>query len=405
MLTVKSIEEIYQIIDESFKDEKLSSIEVPLLDSLGRTLSKDIIANEFVPTFNRSTVDGFALIASDTFGCSDSIPAILCKTKEVFMGNKVDFSVSKMECSPIPTGGHIPNGSDSVQMIEYSEDYEDGTIGILKPTAPGQNIVFKGDDVKPNQIVLEKGRVLSSHDIGALAALGYSKVPVIDKPIVGIISTGDELIPIENTPLDGQIRDVNSSLLATSVTSFGATYISYGIIKDEETLLTTTLTRALSECHVVLISGGSSVGTKDATYKVIEKAGKILAHGIALKPGKPTILGKVESTPIIGLPGHPVASFYVTQLIVSYLLESRFSLSKTRKKVLGVLTESIESNHGRAQCVGVAMKKCENEKLEVTPVRTKSGLITTLAGTDGYFVIPRDCEGLSKDSEVTVYIY
>ncbi len=405
MLTLKSIEEVYQIIEENFNKKKLPPINVALLDALGRSLSQNIISNEFVPTFNRSTVDGFALIASDTFGCSDSIPAILSKTKEVFMGEKVDFEVSYMECSPIPTGGQIPTNSDSVQMIEYSEDYEDGTIGILKPTAPGQNIVFKGDDVKPSQIVLKKGRILSSHDIGALAALGYSSVPVVEKPVIGIISTGNELVPIESTPLDGQVRDVNSSLLATSVASFGATFINYGIIKDEEYLLENTLNEALSKCHIVLISGGSSVGTKDATCRVIEKKGEILTHGIALKPGKPTILGNVNSTPVIGLPGHPVAAFYVTQLIVSYLLESKFSLLQTRKEVTGILTESIESNHGRAQCVGVTMRKGKNNQIEVTPVRTKSGLITTLAGTDGYFVIPKNSEGLPQNTQVTVYIY
>ncbi len=406
MLTVKTIEEVYAIIEDSFQQISLPLEEVDLLHCCGRTLAEDIISAEFVPSFNRSSVDGFALVSSDTFGCSDSIPAILTKSKEVFMGEKVDFEVAKTTCSPIPTGGQVPNGADSVQMIEYSEDYKDGTIGILKSCAPGQNMIFKGDDVSPGQVVLSKGRVLSSHDIGALAALGYSKATVFAKPKVGIISTGNELVEISEVPKEGEIRDVNSSLLAATVKTFGVEPVMYGIFKDEEHILSSALQTALAQCQIVLISGGSSVGTKDATCKVIEEHGDILAHGIALKPGKPTIVGKVLDKPVIGLPGHPVAAFYVTQLVVSYLLEATSLITNTRNEISATLTESIESNHGRTQCVGVTMKTDEcTGKLLATPIRTKSGLITTLAGTDGYFVIPRDCEGLNKDTEITVYIY
>ena len=418
MLTVKTIEEIYELINDEFKQCNLKSEKVSLLDALGRTLNEDIVSKEYVPSFNRSTVDGYALISSDTFGCSDSIPAILTKTKEILMGDNVELSISPMLCSPIPTGGHLPKNANGVQMIEFSEDYGDGTVGILKSVAPGQNIIFKGDDVKPEQIVLKKGRVLSSHDIGALAALGYDFVSVIQKPLVGIISTGNELINIEQTPKDGQIRDVNSSLVATAIMSFGATPRCYGIISDKESLLEKAIEIAVTECDMVLISGGSSIGTKDATFKVIEKQGDILAHGIALKPGKPTILGKISNKPIVGLPGHPVAAFYVTQLVVSNILEKIFQLYKTRKKIKAILGESIESNHGRTQCVGITMENTSeaninsaagrevyNNSITVMPIRTKSGLITTLAGTDGYIVIPRDSEGLPKNSEVTVYIY
>ncbi len=404
MLSVKTPEEVYEIIQQEFRILTYHTEYTSLYESCGRILAEDICAQEYVPAFNRSTVDGFAVHAKDTFGCSDSIPAILENTKEILMGQEADFTLKKGFCAPIPTGGQLPEGADAVQMVEFSEDYGDGTTGILKPVAPGNNVILKGDDVYPGKSVLPAGRKLNAQDIGALAALGIVNVPVFQKLKVGILSTGDELVPPEESPRPGQIRDVNSSLVASLIAQSGATPVNYGIILDQEELLDAAVKRAVSECDVILISGGSSVGVKDATCRIIEAQGRLLFHGIAMKPGKPTIFGKIKDKPVMGLPGHPVAAFFITHLFVRPLLARLTGQTLRKFQATAILAESVEANHGRAQYNGVFLKKKE-EQLIAYPIRGKSGLITTLAGSDGYFCIPRDCEGLPAGAPVQITLY
>lgn len=404
MLSVKTPQEVFTIINEEFHTLKNQMEYVHLDMACGRVLSEDICANEYVPSFHRSTVDGFAVHAKDTFGCSDSIPAIFENTKEILMGEEADFVLEKGFCAPIPTGGQLPEGADAVQMIEYSEDYGDGTTGILKPVAPGNNVILKGDDVYPGKKVLPAGRKLNAQDIGALAALGITKVPVNRKLNVGIISTGDELVPPEETPKPGQVRDVNSALVAALIAQSGATPVSYGITRDQEAILDAAVRKAASECDIVLISGGSSVGAKDATCRIIESQGQILFHGIAMKPGKPTIFGKINAKPVIGLPGHPVAAFFITHIFIRPLMAQLAGQTLREFTATARLAESVEANHGRAQYNGVFLEKRGNE-LIAHPIRGKSGLITTLAGSDGYFCIPRDCEGLPAGASISVALY
>ncbi len=401
MLSVKTPEEVLALINEEF--EALEEKEfVSLYEAAGRVLSEDIQAEEYVPDFDRSTVDGYAVRARDTFGCSDAIPAILSLSGEVLMGEGADFVLEKESCCSVPTGGAVPQGADSVVMIEYTENYGDGTIGIMKSAAPGMNMIFRGDDVFPGKVVLKKGRVLSSQDIGALAAMGRMDVPVAKRLHVGIISTGDELVPPEQKPAAGQVRDVNSPMLQAMLTSFGCTVTNYGIGKDDEALLTAMVERAFSECDAVLISGGSSVGVKDATCRIIEKLGTLLLHGIAMKPGKPTLMGKAGKKPIVGLPGHPVAAYFVTKLFVLPLLARLEGRAFMRHATKARLAESIGANHGRAQYQSVHLEE-RGGVLYASPIRSKSGLITNLAGAEGWFCIERDCEGLAKDAEIDVF--
>ena len=304
MLEVKTPEEVLRLIETKFKP--LGRTEnVPLSAALGRVLAEPIIAQEYVPDFDRSTVDGYACRAADTFGCSDAIPAILSVTGQVLMGESADFALSRDTCAYVPTGGAIPKGADCAVMIEYTEDYGDGTVGIMKPCAPGMNLIFRGDDVSPGKEILRNGRVLTAQDIGALAAIGKTSVPVVCRVKVGVISTGDELVPPDATPGPGQVRDVNGPLLTALLEAFGAEVINYGIVVDDEELLRQKMQVAAQECNAVIISGGSSVGVKDATCRIIESMGELLLHGIAIKPGKPTIMGKAGNKPLIGLPGHP----------------------------------------------------------------------------------------------------
>ena len=402
MLYVKTPEEVLALIEEEFAP--VAGVEeVSLTAAMGRVLAEDIAATEYVPDFDRSTVDGYAVRARDTFGCTDSIPAILPLQGEVLMGEGAEFDLNPEECVAVPTGGALPKGADSVVMVEYTEDYGDGTIGISKSAAPGQNMIFRGDDVFPGKVILQKGRVLSCQDIGALAAIGRVQVPVVKKLTVGVISTGDELVPPEVIPGPGQVRDVNSPMLEAMLGAFGVQVINYGIVIDNEALLTEKVTTAAAECDAVLLSGGSSVGVKDAACRIIESMGILLLHGIAIKPGKPTIIGKAGVKPLVGLPGHPVAAYFVTKLFILPLLSRLMGRVQESYTTTAKITESVSANHGRAQYHCCRLER-QNGELYAYPIRGKSGLITTLAGSDGYFCIDRDCEGLPKYAEIQVTV-
>lgn len=402
MLHVKTPEEVLALIEREFVP--VAGTETVLLASaMGRVLAEDIAAGEYVPDFDRSTVDGYAVRARDTFGCTDSIPAILPLQGEVLMGEGAEFELNPESCVAVPTGGAVPKGADSVVMLEYTEDYGDGTIGISRPVAPGENMIFRGDDVYPGKVILRKGRVLSSQDIGALAAIGKAQVPVVKKLTIGVISTGDELVPPEVAPGPGQVRDVNGPMLEAMLAAFGARVIHYGIVPDKEDLLSETVHKAVAECDAVLLSGGSSVGVKDAACRIIESMGSLLLHGIAIKPGKPTILGKAGAKPLVGLPGHPVAAYFITKLFVLPLLSKLMGRQQERYTVAAKITENVSANHGRSQyhCCKIERR---NGELYACPIRGKSGLITTLAGADGYFCIGRDCEGLPQGATIQVTI-
>ena len=401
MLQVKTPEEVWQLIQTDFAPLGQRTELVTLTAAVGRVLAEDIMAEEYVPDFDRSTVDGYALRSSDTFGCSDAILAILPVAGQVLMGEGADSPLPPGSCVAVPTGGAIPQGADCAVMLEYTEDYGDGSIGIAKAAAPGQNMIFKGDDVYPGKPVLEKGRLLTDRDIGALAAIGCVQVPVVKKLRVGIISTGDELVPPERQPGPGQIRDVNGPMLQALFAAAGAETDYYGILKDEEKQLKAAVKAAENTCDLVVISGGSSVGVKDATCRIIESLGTLLLHGIAMKPGKPTIFGKCGGKPIVGLPGHPVAAYFVTKLFVLPLLSRLMGQKVQTFTVTARLSESLSANHGRAQYQCVKLRRT-GDFLTAYPIRSKSGLITTLAGADGFFCIGRDCEGLPEGAEIQV---
>ncbi|MBO4677999.1 MAG: molybdopterin molybdotransferase MoeA [Oscillospiraceae bacterium] len=401
MLTVLTPEEALGMIAERFGPcmaPELVSAEA----ACGRVLCRTVVSAEAVPSFDRSTVDGYALMASDTFGCSDALPAILRLQAEVLMGEVQGETLSPGCCMAIPTGGALPPGADACVMLEYAEDYGDGTVGVLKPAAPGENLILMGDDAKPGQTILSAGRRLTPQDVGALAALGISEVTVCKKPTVGVISTGDELVPAEQMPGPGQVRDVNTSMLSALLRAAGAEVCTYGIVRDEETLLREALDRALRECDVVLISGGSSVGQRDAACRVIEGRGELLFHGVAMKPGKPTMLGKAGDKAVFGLPGHPAAASFAAQLFVLPMLDRLMGRSEERHPTSAVLTDPVSANHGRAQYMGVTLNR-RGDTLYASPVRSKSGLITALAGTDGWFCIPRDREGVPAGEIIEVY--
>ena len=403
MLTVLSPEKALELINYRFAPVSARET-LPVAAALGRVLAEDIVGGEFVPGFDRSTVDGYALRASDSFGCSEAIPAILELRADVAMGREAGEPLEPGCCAYVPTGAALPEGADAVAMIEYSEAFGDGTVAINKAAAPGENIIFKGDDVFPGKLILRSGHRLGARDMGSLASLGVERAEFFPRLRVGIISTGDELVNVNEVPGPGQVRDINSLMLSSLMEELGHESVSYGIVRDEEELLSAALDRALAECDGVLISGGSSVGVKDATARIIESRGEILFHGLAIKPGKPTILGKVGDKPVFGLPGHPAAAWFVSNVFVRAALDTlRGRLS--RPVSLGAkLTENVSANHGRAQYVGVSLSRKDGEWI-ASPIRSKSGLISSLPASDGFFCIPRDSEGCAAGEIVEVCLY
>jgi len=400
MLNVKSIAEVNQIIHQRFADLRMPAEKVKLEEALGRVLAEDALASEFVPDFNRSTVDGYALRASDVFGCSESIPAILAQIGEVHMGAHSSLKVGPDQCVYVPTGGEVPEGADTMVMLEYADDLGGHEIAIYKPSPPGANMIFRGDDVKPGQVVLPSGRRLNVADIGALGALGKSEVSVRRKPRVAIISTGDELVAHGETLTPGKIRDVNAVMLASAVLEEGGHPHVLGIIKDNEQAVRSALLSALKEHDLVLLSGGTSVGEKDAVPKIVADLGELLVHGVAAKPGKPTLFGSVNYKPVYGLPGNPVAAYFMFYSLVRPLLAHMLGAELISRSANYPLARAVPSNHGREEFVPVIIKDGLAH-----PIASKSGLITTLSGTSGFIRIPRDLEGLSKGQVVEVTLF
>ena len=404
MLTVMTPEELLTLIANTFAPLDRPPETVGLDRALGRVLAREILAEEYVPGFDRSTVDGYALRGADTFGCSESIPALLTCEGAVEMGKEPAFAVGPYQCAAIPTGGALPEGADAVQMVEHTEDYGGGEIGIVKSVPPGANLIFKGDDVKPGDLVLPKGRRLEPQDVGALAALGVTQVPVVPRLRVGIISTGDELVPPEQDPGPGQVRDVNGPLVAALLAQAGAEAVPLGIVPDREEVLREAVEEALAACDCVVLSGGSSVGEKDAACRVMAALGEVLCHGVAMKPGKPTLLGKAGGKPILGLPGHPVAALFTAKLFLIPLLARLEGRTWVERTVSARLAQTVPANHGRAQYTGVTLEE-KPDGLWAVPIWGKSGLITTLAGADGFFCVPRDREGIPAGESVEVSLF
>ena len=402
MLNVKTPEEALAAVLNAFR-YRTEGERVPLSGAAGRVLFSPVVSGEYVPDFDRSTVDGYAVRAADTFGCSESIPALLRLTGAVRMGRAAETEVLPGCCAAIPTGGALPVGADAAVMLEYAEDYGDGSVGIFRPAAPGMNLIRRGDDVSPGRALLPAGRRLNAPAIGALAALGVADVEVCRKPKAGILSTGDELVDASAVPGPGQVRDVNAPMLAALCAECGAKPRIYGIVPDDRASLGAALDRAMAECDLVLLSGGSSVGAKDAAAEVLGARGELLFHGIAMKPGKPTLAANCGGKPVFGLPGHPVAAFFAARLLVRPLLAQLLGETLREETAEAVLTESVAANDGRALYLGVELRETAGVRYAV-PIRAKSGLITALARAVGYLSIPRDREGLAEGSAVRVTI-
>lgn len=381
---------------------------IPLVEALGRVLAQDIISPSDVPGFARSTVDGYAVKAKDTFGASESLPALITVAGEVLMGNAADKMLAPGEGVRISTGGMLPPGSDAAVMIEYTEELDSTTVTVLRPVAPGENVIQAGEDVRTGELVLPKGWQLRPQDLGVLAGVGVAEVRVAAQPRVGIISTGDEIIRPDQVPLPGQVRDINSYTLYGLVQECGGVGKLYRIIPDCFDELRQQVEEALAENDLVVISGGSSVGTRDATARVMEALGEpgVLIHGVSVRPGKPTILGMIGKKPVVGLPGHPVSAMVIFDLFIKPMLWHFQGLrrGKPEAAVRARVSCNVASGPGREDHVRVCLED-RMGKLWAVPVLGKAGLITTMVRADGIFRIPLDKEGVMEGEYVNVRLF
>jgi len=404
--TIKS-EEALEIIDQFGPSGETTLL---LEDSLGHVLSKDIVSRENLPGFFRSTMDGYAVRARDTFGANESLPSLLEISGEVLMGKDPEITIREGQAVGISTGGMLPDGADGVVMIEYCHILDDKTLEVNRAISPLENIIQPGDDLKEGAIVLKKGHRLRPQDLGILAGLGQSEILAYKKPRVAIISTGDEIISTDKNPLPGQVRDINRYTLGAFCHRAGAEPLYLGLCPDDFDLLKTMIETALDLTDTIWISGGSSVGTRDLTLKVFETFNdfELLVHGISISPGKPTIIGKFGTKPVIGLPGQVASALIVAEVFLTRLILRLSGLTDLRNgfqtRIEAKLNRNIESKSGREDYIRVKVFK-KGEDLIAEPVFGKSGLISTLVEANGFIRVDINTEGLYKDQKVKVFLF
>ncbi len=396
MLNVLNREEAVELIKEKTAHLAAESEKVNTRDACGRVLACDIVSDENVPSFDRTTVDGYAVNAADTFGAGASIPAQLEIAGEILMGESANFNLKRGQCAKISTGGMLPKGADAAVMVEHT-DFAEGLCLIYKSVAPGENITKKGDDISAGETALKKGTLIKPSQIGVLAALGISEVQVYKKPVIAVISTGDEIV--NDNPKPGQIRDVNTFLLSAAIKQSGCEVIEYGAVADKREEIENAVKECVKTADAVIISGGSSAGARDMTVDIVDTLGKAYFHGIAMKPGKPTIFGIINDKPVFGLPGHPLAAYYVFRLIVTEYIGKLMNLPPDIPLGSAALAENIPSNHGREEFLCIKM----NENNEIVPLHTKSGIISVLSEATGFIRIPRNAEGINKGTVMEIY--
>ncbi|NMB53909.1 MAG: molybdopterin molybdenumtransferase MoeA [Leptolinea sp.] len=391
---------------EKFPTAEFKNEVIPTEESYGRILDEDIYAPHSLPEFSRSTVDGFAVVAKDTFGSSEGMPAYLKIIGEVKMGVTTDLKLTHGTAVLIHTGGMLPEGADAVVMLENSQTSRQDEIEITKSVAHLENIIQVGEDVQTGELILNRGTLLRMVEIGGLMAYGILSVKVVRKPKVGIISTGDEVVPPSSFPSIGQVRDVNTYTLEALVNKRGGEAVRLGIVPDNPRILKDKLESALTECDAVLVTAGSSASAHDMTSQVINEAGKpgVIVHGINIRPGKPTILAVCNGKPVIGLPGNPVSALVIAWLFVSPMLQRLQGQSKEpiKKQISARLTINISSMAGREDYIPVKLTM-ENGEYQAEPIFFKSNLIFNLVKADGLMFIPADANGLNAGDVVQVF--
>ena len=404
---LKTVDEVVALYGQF---ESLAPEVIPLDAAWNRVLAKDITAGADVPEFARSTMDGYAVRARDTFGAGPGNPAWLTISGEVVMGEAARVPLASGQVMRIATGGMLPPGADAVVMLEYTQELADQTLEVYRSAAPGENVVQRGEDVPAGAMLLPAGRRLRPQDIGLLAALGIPDVSVRRRPRIAIIGTGDEIVPVTAPLQPGQMRDANSYALGAQVAAMGGEPMLLGLVPDRLENLVDRLQAALPAADVILLSGGSSVGARDLAIAAIESFSKtaILVHGVAVSPGKPTILAKINDKPLFGLPGHPVSAMIIMEVLVRTLVDRLLgkvqSYQSWGRTIQATLSRNLASTPGREDFIRVHLQS-EGETVWAEPVLGKSGLISTMVKADGLLRIPLNIEGLEKGELVEVLLF
>lgn len=387
---------------------KTEVVELPCAD--GRISAENITAEENIPPFSRSVVDGYAVCASDTYGVSESGPVFLKVTGNVNIEQAASCEVHAGEAVRVQTGSMMPAGADAAVMVEYAEEYVPGKLAVYRSVAEGENVIRKGEDISRGRSVLPVGKTITPSDAGMLAALGNDRVRVLERMNVTVISTGDELAGVGEELSEGKIRDVNSYILAAEIRRFGMCVKRTLRLPDDEERILKATADATADSDIVLLSGGSSKGQKDYTKRVLEKiSGNVFTHGIAVKPGKPTILSydRKTGTILAGLPGHPMAALLMFRLIIGDWYRKRTG-GKQALKYPAVLSENVSSNQGRTTCLLVELVLRDGGAdgiYQAVPIHAKSGSISAVSQAAGYVMIPREREGLKKGEIVWVEVF
>ena len=410
---------------------------IAVADALDRVLAAPLTAPHDLPGFPRSTVDGYAVAAQDTYGASEGLPALLDVVGEVAMGEAADVRLDEAQCALVHTGGMIPRDADAVVMVENTQRvggkegkggkselrpaaplslispvslvslFPPFSIEVSRPVAVGQNVIQIGEDVRQDDLVLPAGHQIRPQDIGGLLALGITEIDAAIAPRVGILSQGDEVVPPDQTPGPGQVRDINSYTLAALTQQAGGVPVMYPVVPDRLEALQDAARGALAECDLLVISAGSSVSYRDMTAQVIQGLGEpgILVHGVSVKPGKPTILAVCDGKPVFGLPGNPVSAMVIFDLFVTPAIRLLLGAQPAAKtQIPARLARNIASATGREDFVQVRLETRDGQRWAV-PVFGKSNLIYTLIRSDGVVRIPQDSNGVAQGSWVTVELH
>lgn len=401
-LKLKSVDEILGFI----RQQPALSSEIAALDNAcGRRLFSDFYAPCDLPGFARSTVDGFAVAARDVFGASETSPALLQCAPDCPMGAAPDFTLAPGQAARILTGGMLPSGADCVAMLEHSRSAGTGQIELGRAQAPGDNMVAADEDSAAGELLIPAGTLLRPQDIGCLAAFGIADIEVHRKPCVAILSTGDEVVPLSSDPAPGQVRDVNSHSLGALCGQAGGIVRQYGIIPDEPEKLRAALHVAAEDADVIVVSGGSSAGARDYTVETFLSFpdASLIAHGVAIRPGKPFILARAAGKYLLGLPGHVAGALVCGRVFLLPLLNRlegapALQLAPTLK---AALTRSIASAQGRRDYIRCRLLE-KGDRIEAEPLPASSAVISSLVRANGLIVCPENREGFGKGEVVDV---
>jgi len=385
--------------------------QIPSVRARARVLAEDLRSAVNLPHFHRAAMDGYAVIAKDTFGASQSLPAYLKLAGVIEMGKEAAQPLASGTAMRISTGGMLPTGADAVVMVEYTDETDAGLVEIHRGVSPWQNVIQIGDDIKRGELVFPRGRRLRAHDLGALTGVGIASIPAFKKPRIALISTGDEIVDVDTEPLPGQVRNINQHSLAGLIEECGGELKDWGVIRDDRKALRDAIGAALEWTDLVLLSGGSSMGAKDIALETILSFpdSQFIFHGISIAPGKPTIFAKACGKPVLGLPGYPVSALVIFDLFAAPLIrrlggENIDALAKFSRTVRAVLKTNVASQIGREDYVRVALER-KNDGLVAVPLPSKSGAIFTLVKADGMVRVDMNQDGLEQGEVVEVILF